>query len=216
MATCGGTAGCSSSAATDSQARRARWDCWCWPTMAWLSSRHERKARPPRPLARELPRQRASRRTPRPLARALPHQRVGRRPPRPLARELPHQRASSRLPFPLYKIIRSGLVGTKRHGLFTAGRSRCRQSDLSCSRRKVMRYSQLIWNHQCPDDPVQIFSDHDEDGWERRKFEIFPDGSAACSESRVLQGFLEHGNMLSGGRCHKTVCSTEQDHRPHL
>ena len=77
----------------------------------------QRKARPPRPLARALPHQRVSHRPPRPLARALPHQRVSRRTPRPLARELPHQRASSRLPFPLYKMIRSGLVGTKRHGL---------------------------------------------------------------------------------------------------
>ena len=39
-----------------------------------------------------------------------------------------------------------------------------------------MRYSKLLWNHPFPDEPTEIYSEHDEAGWERRKVELFRDG----------------------------------------
>lgn len=49
-----------------------------------------------------------------------------------------------------------------------------------------MRYSRLQWTHSSPAEPVEILSEHDEDGWELRKVEKFSDGSlryASGSES---------------------------------
>src|SRR5882724_8188570 len=49
-----------------------------------------------------------------------------------------------------------------------------------------MRYSRLQWNHLHPAEPVEIFSEYDDTGWETRKIERFPDGSigyASASES---------------------------------
>lgn len=40
-----------------------------------------------------------------------------------------------------------------------------------------MRYSRLQWTHSSPTEPVEILSEHDEDGWERRKVELFADGT---------------------------------------
>ena len=40
-----------------------------------------------------------------------------------------------------------------------------------------MRYSKLIWTHAFPNEPVEIYSEHDDRGWERRKIEMFRDGS---------------------------------------
>ena len=49
-----------------------------------------------------------------------------------------------------------------------------------------MRYSKLLWNHTFPNEPVAIYSEHDDKGWERRKVELFRDGSigfASATES---------------------------------
>jgi hypothetical protein len=49
-----------------------------------------------------------------------------------------------------------------------------------------MQYSRLQWNHSSPSEPREILSEYDEDGWEHRKIEVFPDGSvgyAGGSES---------------------------------
>ena len=40
-----------------------------------------------------------------------------------------------------------------------------------------MRYSRLQWNHPSPSEPIEILSEYDENGWERRKVEVFRDGS---------------------------------------
>lgn len=40
-----------------------------------------------------------------------------------------------------------------------------------------MRYSKLVWNHSSPTEPVEIYSEHDDQGREQRKVEVFPDGS---------------------------------------
>jgi hypothetical protein len=40
-----------------------------------------------------------------------------------------------------------------------------------------MQYLRVQWLHSFPHDPVEIYSEIDDDGWETRKVEIFPDGS---------------------------------------
>jgi len=40
-----------------------------------------------------------------------------------------------------------------------------------------MRYSRLKWTHSSPTEPIEILSEHDQDGWECRKVEVFVDGS---------------------------------------
>jgi hypothetical protein len=48
-----------------------------------------------------------------------------------------------------------------------------------------MRYLRVQWIHNHPDEPVEIYSEIKEDGWEVRKIELFADGSvgyAAPSE----------------------------------
>jgi hypothetical protein len=50
-----------------------------------------------------------------------------------------------------------------------------------------MRYIKVIWNHQQPDDPVQLYGELDDESWEVRKVEVFRDGFlgyASRSESR--------------------------------
>ena len=39
-----------------------------------------------------------------------------------------------------------------------------------------MHYVRISWNHANPDDPVELFSELDEQSWEIRKVELFPDG----------------------------------------
>jgi hypothetical protein len=49
-----------------------------------------------------------------------------------------------------------------------------------------MEYSRLQWNHSSPSEPIEILSEYDPDGWERRKVEVFRDGSvhfASTNES---------------------------------
>ncbi len=46
-----------------------------------------------------------------------------------------------------------------------------------------MRYLRVRWIHSCPDEPVEIFSEIDEAGWEVRKVELFSDGSLGFAPS---------------------------------
>ena len=48
-----------------------------------------------------------------------------------------------------------------------------------------MRYLQVRWSHALPNEPVEIYGELDDTGWEIRKVEIFADGAigfASCSE----------------------------------
>jgi hypothetical protein len=56
-----------------------------------------------------------------------------------------------------------------------------------------MRYSRLQWNHSSPSEPREILSEYDEDGWEQRKIEIFPDGSVGFASGAESFG----GSKLS-------------------
>jgi hypothetical protein len=40
-----------------------------------------------------------------------------------------------------------------------------------------MRYLQVRWNHSLPTEPVEIYGELDDSGWELRKVEIFADGA---------------------------------------
>lgn len=50
----------------------------------------------------------------------------------------------------------------------------------------VMDYLKVLWIHNFPDEPIELYSEIDEDGWEVRKVEIFRDGHcdwADCARS---------------------------------
>jgi hypothetical protein len=51
-----------------------------------------------------------------------------------------------------------------------------------------MEYSRLIWQHESPDEPIEILSEYDSQGWERRKVEIFRDGSMRCASDAESVG----------------------------
>jgi len=55
----------------------------------------------------------------------------------------------------------------------------------------TMQYSRLIWNHSSSDEPVEIVSEYDSDGWERRKVEFFQDGSAGYAGEGESSGNCE-------------------------
>lgn len=54
-----------------------------------------------------------------------------------------------------------------------------------------MRYSRLSWTHSSPTEPVEILSEYDQDGWERRKVEVFADGSMGHASNNESGGGSE-------------------------
>lgn len=65
-----------------------------------------------------------------------------------------------------------------------------------------MRYSKLLWNHKFPDEPVEIFSEHDDKGWERRKVELFRDGS---------MGFASPAESSNGTKLSLIQCPPDEE-----
>ena len=51
-----------------------------------------------------------------------------------------------------------------------------------------MRYICVQWFHSFPDEPVEIYSESDRDGWETRKIEVFRDGTASYADSTRCTG----------------------------
>jgi hypothetical protein len=54
-----------------------------------------------------------------------------------------------------------------------------------------MRYVRVLWRHDSPDEPVELFSELDEGRWEVRKVERFGDGRfgyASATESTESTG----------------------------
>lgn len=45
-----------------------------------------------------------------------------------------------------------------------------------------MQYIAVEWIHSLPDEPILLYSEIDEDRWERRKIELFRDGSAGFAD----------------------------------
>jgi hypothetical protein len=55
-----------------------------------------------------------------------------------------------------------------------------------------MKYTRVVWRHQNPEDPSQLYSELDDLRWELRKLEIFRDGRCgyASAEERAGGTFL--------------------------
>lgn len=51
-----------------------------------------------------------------------------------------------------------------------------------------MRYLRVHWVHFHPDEPVEIYSEINDDGWEVRKVELFPDGSVGFASGTEGMG----------------------------
>ncbi len=51
-----------------------------------------------------------------------------------------------------------------------------------------MQYIAVRWDHQSSDDPVEIFSEVDLAGWERRKVELFADGKRSFADTQHYVG----------------------------
>jgi len=51
-----------------------------------------------------------------------------------------------------------------------------------------MRYTKIKWIHDFPREPVWIYEEIDENGWEQRKIEVFPDGSLGRADKREEVG----------------------------
>ena len=56
-----------------------------------------------------------------------------------------------------------------------------------------MRYIRVQWIHQHPDEPVEMYSELDEAGWETRKVEVFRDGTIGFASSSEAGGLTELG-----------------------
>jgi hypothetical protein len=59
-----------------------------------------------------------------------------------------------------------------------------------------MRYTRVCWIHSFPDEPIEICSEWDHDGWETRKVEIYADGTASYASTVESTG----GSLLSSVR----------------
>lgn len=55
-----------------------------------------------------------------------------------------------------------------------------------------MHYIKVLWLHGRPDDPIMLYSECDDDGWEIRKVEVFPDGSFVSTDEE----YNGHGTGL--------------------
>ena len=54
-----------------------------------------------------------------------------------------------------------------------------------------MKYLKIIWHHNFNDEPKIIYSEVNEEGWELRKIEIFPDGIYGFADSIDKSGSTE-------------------------
>lgn len=43
-------------------------------------------------------------------------------------------------------------------------------------RETPVRYIKVLWHHECPEDPIELYSEVGDDGWEVRKVELYRDG----------------------------------------
>jgi hypothetical protein len=51
-----------------------------------------------------------------------------------------------------------------------------------------MKYLKVYWRHDRPKDPIVIYSEIDEHGWENRKVELFLDGRADYADPERATG----------------------------
>lgn len=62
-----------------------------------------------------------------------------------------------------------------------------------------MNYISIDWKHNFADEPIKIYSEMDSEGWEKRKIEIFADGSMAFAspESHFGDSYLSEAQLPS-------------------
>ena len=58
-----------------------------------------------------------------------------------------------------------------------------------------MQYIAVLWHHQFPDEPVELFSELDSARWERRKVEVFADGRRGFASVHRCGEGTELGSM---------------------
>lgn len=51
-----------------------------------------------------------------------------------------------------------------------------------------MKYIKVTWRHNLPDEPVTLYSELGEDGYEVRKVEVFRDGTMTYADSENATG----------------------------
>ena len=56
-----------------------------------------------------------------------------------------------------------------------------------------MNYIKVKWNHSLPDEPVWLYSEIDNERWEMRKVEVFPDGKMGFADKHRSSGTTELG-----------------------
>jgi hypothetical protein len=57
----------------------------------------------------------------------------------------------------------------------------------------MVSYLKVYWHHDLPDEPVELYSELDDDRWEIRKIEIFRDGRCELADQAQLTGALTIG-----------------------
>jgi hypothetical protein len=56
-----------------------------------------------------------------------------------------------------------------------------------------MRYIKVLWHHDFPDEPVELYSELDDAGYEVRKVEIYRDGRSGFAEGGSSSGTTRLG-----------------------
>ena len=57
----------------------------------------------------------------------------------------------------------------------------------------MMKYFRIDWIHEYPDDPIRLYSEVGQDGYETRRVDIYRDGRAVC----ISEQTQDDDNLLS-------------------
>ena len=58
-----------------------------------------------------------------------------------------------------------------------------------------MRYQRVLWRHSFPTEPVVLYSECDDQGWEVRKVEVFADGTMTFAGEQESTGSTGLGEV---------------------
>ena len=70
-----------------------------------------------------------------------------------------------------------------------------RQASGSTNVGDQLRYLRVEWKHDYPSDPILIYSELDDDGWEVRKVELFRDGQMGYASQQAETEFTALGDV---------------------
>jgi hypothetical protein len=76
-----------------------------------------------------------------------------------------------------------------------------------------MQYFRVEWIHSFPDEPVDIYFETDDEGWETRKVEFFPDGSVGYAYSTRQKGTT---GLAEVKMCPIEEIATQPEFKPHV